>query len=67
MTIDLNRLSDELAGNPCVSDYDFWRAMKDLEYEIYSIGHSPSPVPIGLLHLREVVRRARRKRKARLE
>jgi len=64
MKIDVESLSDELAENPYFSDYDFWRAMKDLNNEISVVAGGEGPLPIDLLYWREIVRRARLKRGA---
>ncbi|APH72255.1 hypothetical protein [Aquibium oceanicum] len=59
---DVNRISDRLANDPLVTDYDFWRAIKDVEYEIHSADTSGSPIPIDLLQWRKILRKAQSKR-----
>jgi len=59
MTSDINHLSQRIAQNPLASDYDFWRALRDLNDEIYAITKREDPIPIGLLQLRATLRRGR--------
>jgi hypothetical protein len=59
MPSDINQLSRRLAKNPLSSDYDFWRALRDLNHEIYATGKRGDPVPIDLLRLRATFRKAR--------
>jgi hypothetical protein len=56
---EIDRLSRRLAKNPLGSDYDFWRALRDLNDEIYALGKCGHPVPINLLRLRAILREAR--------
>lgn len=65
MAIDLNGLSEELARDPDVTDYDFWRAIKTLDNEIFRLTATDAPLPIDILRRREILRRARRKREKR--
>lgn len=57
MTSDINRLSRRLANNPLATDYDFWRALRDLNDEIYALSKRSEPIPIDLLRLRATLRR----------
>lgn len=59
MTSDINHLSRRLAQNPLATDYDFWRALRDLNDEIYAVTKRREPVPIELLRLRDTLRRER--------
>jgi hypothetical protein len=59
MTSDINHLSRRLAVNPLATDYDFWRALRDLNDEIYATTKRGEPVPIDLLRLRATLRRER--------
>lgn len=64
MKIDVARMADRLARDPRITDYDFWRAMKNLDNEIFDIANSNEPIPIRILRWREIVRRARDARRA---
>jgi hypothetical protein len=59
MTRNINYLSHRIAQNPLVSDYDFWRALRDLNDEIYAVSKRGEAIPIGLLRLRATLRRER--------
>ncbi|WP_187971499.1 hypothetical protein [Aquibium microcysteis] len=59
MPNDINRLSRRLAQSPLVTDYDFWRALRDLNDEIYALAKRAEPVPIEILRLRATLRRER--------
>lgn len=59
MPNDIKNLSRRLAENPLTTDYDFWRALRDLNDAIYAIAKSAEPVPIDLLRLRATLRRER--------
>ena len=39
--------------------YSLWRALKDLENEIYSIGRANEPIPIEMLRMRAAMLKAR--------
>ena len=65
MKVDIDRLSEELASDLKVTDYDFWRALRTVNAQIFALDRAKSPIPIKFLHLRAVLRRARAKRKAR--
>jgi hypothetical protein len=41
--------------------YSLWRALKDLENEIYSIERANDPIPIEMLRMRAAMRKAREK------
>jgi hypothetical protein len=61
--INIEELSDELAANPRLADYDYWRALKILNNEIFEIGRSKAPIPIQIIQMRAVLYRARIKRR----
>ena len=54
--------ASELAENPRLSDYDFWRTLKNLDNEIFRISADRRPIPIELLRWRAIVRQARSRR-----
>lgn len=60
--VDVARLSDELAADPEVTDYDFWRALKRIDAEFHDIERAGSPIPMTMIHQRTIITRAREKR-----
>ena len=59
MTSDIKRLSHRIANSPLATDYDFWRALRDLNDEVYAISKRAEAIPIDLLRLRATLRRER--------
>lgn len=55
-------LSDGLARSHEITDYDFWRAQKSIEDELYWLERNRRPIPIDLIYVRAIVRTARQKR-----
>ncbi|MEC9245528.1 hypothetical protein [Nitratireductor rhodophyticola] len=55
-------LSDGLAHSHEITDYDFWRALKSIEDELYWLERNRRPIPIDLIYVRAIVRTARQKR-----
>jgi hypothetical protein len=45
-----------------ITDYDFWRAQRRIEDELYRCQRTGTPVPIELVYARRVVETARAKR-----
>lgn len=62
MSIDIDHASEKLANDPRVSDYDFWRSLKNLENEIFQISVRKDPIPIEMLRWRRILARARSRR-----
>lgn len=62
MKLDIRTEVDRLAENPHVSDYDFWRTLKNLENEIFQLETRREPIPFELVRWRAIVRRARYRR-----
>lgn len=62
MKIDMNEMSEKLARDPSISDYDFWRTLKNLNNEIFHIANNNDPIPMELIRWRAVLNRARSKR-----
>jgi hypothetical protein len=64
MKIDIDELSEQLARDPSLSDYDFWRALRTVNDRIFSLGRDKAPVPMEFLHVRAILRKARAKRRS---
>lgn len=62
MKIDIHATAEELASDPRLTDYDFWRMLKNLDYEIFQRSSGSRPIPFDMLRWRRVLRRARSKR-----
>ena len=39
-------MSERLAGDPSITDYDFWRSLKNVNNEIFHIANSNDPIPM---------------------
>lgn len=63
MKIDITKLSDELAADPEVTDYDFWRALKSLDHQFHLIERSGAPIPMTIIQQRSILTKARAKRR----
>ena len=62
MRNDIQAAAEKLAADPGLTDYDFWRTLKNLEYAIFERASSKQPIPIDMLRWRRILRRARRRR-----
>ncbi|WP_367718591.1 hypothetical protein AB2N04_09795 [Nitratireductor sp. GISD-1A_MAKvit] len=62
MNEEAKALSESLAHTHEISDYDFWRALKSIEDELYWLERNRRPIPIELVYVRAIVRTARQKR-----
>ena len=67
MNIDIDGLSNRLAADGTISDYDFWRASKTINQALYMIERYRLPIPIDVLRARTIIRQARKKRKLSLQ
>ena len=67
MNIDIDRLSKRLADDRTISDYDFWRASKNINQALYMIERYRLPIPIDVLRARNIIRQARKRRKTSLQ
>ena len=65
MKIDINEMSERLARDPGISDYDVWRTLKNLNNELFHIANNNDPIPMELIRWRAVLDKARSKRKIR--
>jgi hypothetical protein len=62
MTMDIHAAAEKLASDTGFTDYDFWRTLKNLDYEIFQRTSSRQPIPIDMLRWRRILKRARSKR-----
>ena len=62
MKVDIKVESDRLAADPRVTDYDFWRSLKNVDNEIFQIASTKRPIPLDMIRWRVILKRARTKR-----
>ncbi|ESZ20340.1 MULTISPECIES: hypothetical protein [unclassified Mesorhizobium] len=62
MKTDIKVEADRLAADPRISDYDFWRSLKNLNYEIFTIANNNEPIPFAMIRWRAILKQARIKR-----
>jgi hypothetical protein len=62
MKIDIGKLSEALAADPDVTDYDFWRALQRIDDELFRIERDGRAIPMRMLQQRSIIKRARQKR-----
>ncbi len=43
MKIDIQKLADELAADQSITDYDFWRALKMIDHEVFELDTASAP------------------------
>ena len=65
MKNDIQVTADALAADARLTDYDFWRMLKDLEYEIFERTNASQPIPFDMLRCRGILKLARSKRTGR--
>jgi hypothetical protein len=63
MKIDVAQMSSRLASDHTISDYDFWRALKTINNELYRIERLHLPIPMKMIYAREIIKTARHKRR----
>ncbi|OQM77648.1 hypothetical protein [Manganibacter manganicus] len=62
MKIDIDAEADRLAADPQITDYDFWRSLKNLNNEIFQISYNNKPIPFAMVRRRAILKQARSKR-----
>lgn len=62
MKIDIETAADRLAHDPEISDYDFWRSLKNLNNKLFEIANSNEPIPMEMIRWRAILNQARAKR-----
>jgi hypothetical protein len=60
--IDIKEASDRLAADDRLSDYDFWRSLKNLDNRIFEIANNNEPIPFDMVRWRSILKQARSKR-----
>ena len=65
MRLDITTETERLARDPRLSDYDFWRTLKNIETELYAYESRREPIPFDLIRWRRIVRAARSRRQLR--
>jgi hypothetical protein len=62
MAVDINQLSNQLAANRSITDYDFWRASKTINDALYLLEKHGFPIPMEVIQARRIIRQAKIKR-----
>ncbi len=62
---DLQKMARRLAADERLSDYDFWRWLKDIDDLLYRAERDRLPIPFNLILARRVLRNARLRRTGR--
>jgi hypothetical protein len=62
MKIDIKATSDRLAADGRITDYDFWRSLKNVDNEIFQIANNNEPIPMDMIRWRAILKQARLKR-----
>jgi hypothetical protein len=62
MKTDIKVEVERLASDPRISDYDFWRSLKNVNNEIFQIANNNEPIPFDMIRWRAILKQARMKR-----
>ena len=62
MKTDIKVEVDRLAADPRITDYDFWRSLKNVNNEIFHIANSNEPIPFDMIRWRAILKQACMKR-----
>ena len=62
MKTDIKAEADKLAADPRLSDYDFWRSLKNLNDQIFRIANRNEPIPFTMIRQRAILKQARLRR-----
>lgn len=62
MKLDIWAEADRLADDHRITDYDFWRMLKNLENEIFRASSSKEPISFDVIRWRAILRQARAQR-----
>ena len=62
MRQDIGAVAHRLADDQRISDYHFWRALKNLDNEIYRFADDHQPIPMEMIRWRAIIKQARSRR-----
>jgi hypothetical protein len=62
MKLDIWAEADRLADDRRITDYHFWRMLKNLDNEIFRAASAKEPIPFEAIRWRAILRRARARR-----
>lgn len=62
MKQDIGATAHRLAEDHRLTDYDFWRALRNLDNEIYRFSTERQPIPIEMIRWRAILKQARSRR-----
>ncbi|RVD68530.1 hypothetical protein EN751_30925 [Mesorhizobium sp. M4A.F.Ca.ET.029.04.2.1] len=62
MKTDIKGEVERLAADPRITDYDFWRSLKNVNNEIFHIANNNEPIPFDMIRWRAILKQARLKR-----
>jgi len=54
--------AERLAADPRVSDYDFWRSLRNVDNRIFEISAKGQPIPFDMVRWRAILKQARSRR-----
>lgn len=54
--------AERLAADPRVSDYDFWRSLRNVDNRIFEISSKGQPIPFDMVRWRAILKQARSRR-----
>jgi hypothetical protein len=64
MKLDILAAADRLADDQRITDYDFWRMLKNLDNEIFRANSAREPIPFEAVRWRAILRQARSMRRS---
>jgi hypothetical protein len=62
MKLDIWAEADRLAEDGRITDYDFWRMLKNLDNEIFRAASAKEPIAFDVVRWRAILRQARARR-----
>jgi len=62
MNNDILANAEKLAADSRLTDYDFWRMLKNLDYALFQCANASQPIPFDMLRWRRILKGARSKR-----
>lgn len=62
MRTDIDAAARKLACDPRITDYDFWRSLKNLNNEIFAFASNNEPIPLEMIRWRVILKQARSRR-----